>query len=67
MTDYSGPILEIDKLSISYFTPLREFLLGRQRADGSWANGTGPGPAFSTAMACLILEIPYDFLPIFHR
>ncbi len=52
---------------VTYFTPLREFLLGRQRADGSWANGTGPGPAFSTAMACLILEIPYDFLPIFHR
>ena len=28
---------------VTYFTPLREFLLGRQRADGSWANGTGPG------------------------
>ena len=46
---------------------LRELLIRYQRADGSWLNETGPGDAFSTAMACLILEIPYDFLPIFHR
>ena len=49
------------------FTRIREFLLKRQRTDGSWVNSIGPGEAFSTAMACLILEIPYDFLPIFHR
>ena len=52
---------------VNYFTRLRELLLRYQRADGSWLNETGPGDAFSTAMACLILEIPYDFLPIFHR
>lgn len=52
---------------VNYFTRLRKFLLARQRADGSWLNSVGPGDAFSTAMACLILEIPYDFLPIFHR
>lgn len=51
----------------NYFTRLREFLISRQRADGSWMNSSGPGEAFSTAMGCLILEIPYDFLPIFHR
>ncbi len=51
----------------NYFTRLRTFLLKRQRPDGSWMNSTGPGEAFSTAMACLTLEIPYDFLPIFHR
>ena len=52
---------------VNYFGRLREFLLKKQRADGSWMNSAGPGEAFSTAMACLILEIPYDFLPIFHR
>ncbi len=52
---------------VNYFTRLREFLLKKQRPDGSWLNSSGPGDNFSTAMACLILEIPYDFLPIFHR
>ena len=52
---------------VNYFERLRGFLLSTQRADGSWPNQVGPGTAFSTAMGCLILEIPYDFLPIFHR
>jgi len=52
---------------VNYFTRIREFLVKRQRKDGSWVNSAGPGEAFSTAMGCLILEIPYDFLPIFHR
>ncbi|MEL6712939.1 MAG: prenyltransferase/squalene oxidase repeat-containing protein [Planctomycetota bacterium] len=52
---------------VNYFTKLRSFLVGHQQADGSWPNNQGPGLAFSTAMGCLILEIPYDFLPIFHR
>lgn len=50
-----------------YFTSLREFLLERQRDDGTWPNQAGPGTVFSTAMACLILEIPYSYLPIFQR
>ena len=50
-----------------YFTQLRSFLLRRQRLDGSWLNPVGPGPAFGTAMAVLILEIPYCYLPIFQR
>jgi hypothetical protein len=51
----------------NYFTRLRTVLLDLQRADGSWPNREGPGPAFSTATAVLILEIPYCFLPIFQR
>lgn len=51
----------------NYFKEIRSFLLRHQQSDGRWKNGVGPGDAFSTAMACLILEIPYDFLPIFHR
>jgi hypothetical protein len=51
----------------SYFTIVRDELLRMQRPDGTWPNKTGPGPAFGTAMAVLILEIPYRFLPIFQR
>lgn len=50
-----------------YFDKLRRVLLDMQRSDGTWPNETGPGPAFGTAMAVLILEIPYRFLPIFQR
>ena len=51
-----------------YFERLRAQLLANQvQRDGSWPNDPGPGPAFGTAMAVLILEIPYRFLPIFQR
>jgi squalene cyclase len=50
-----------------YFESVRAELLEMQASDGSWPNRTGPGEAFSTAMAVLILEIPYRFLPIFQR
>lgn len=51
----------------SYFTIVRDELLRMQDSDGSWPNHDGPGPPFSTAMAVLILEIPFRFLPIFQR
>jgi squalene cyclase len=50
-----------------YFEEVRRELYSMQNADGSWPNRTGPGPAFGTAMAVLILEIPYRYLPIFQR
>jgi hypothetical protein len=50
-----------------YFTIVREELLAMQEPSGAWPNRVGPGPAFGTAMAVLILEIPYRFLPIFQR
>jgi hypothetical protein len=51
-----------------YFEELRRVLLDMQdKKDGSWPNEVGPGPAFGTAVAVLILEIPYRFLPIFQR
>jgi len=50
-----------------YFDDVRSELFDMQRADGSWPNDTGPGSAFGTAMAVLILEIPYRYLPIFQR
>jgi prenyltransferase/squalene oxidase-like repeat protein len=51
----------------SYFRILREELLRAQDSDGSWPNEVGPGRPFGTAVAVLILEIPYRFLPIFQR
>jgi squalene cyclase len=50
-----------------YFDEVRRELYSMQNADGSWPNQKGPGPAFGTAMAVLILEIPYRYLPIFQR
>ncbi|MFN0243455.1 MAG: prenyltransferase/squalene oxidase repeat-containing protein [Planctomycetota bacterium] len=50
-----------------YFEEVRRVLIDMQRPDGSWPNDVGPGAAFGTACAALILEIPYRFLPIFQR
>ena len=38
-----------------------------QAAADSAAHDTGPGDEFATAMACLILQLPDAFLPIFQR
>ena len=50
-----------------YFEKLRGVLLETQQEDGAWPNACGPGPAYGTASAVRILEIPYRFLPIFQR
>ncbi|HKX46630.1 MAG TPA: prenyltransferase/squalene oxidase repeat-containing protein, partial [Planctomycetota bacterium] len=50
-----------------YFQSVRRTILDLQRPDGSFPNATGPGDAFGTAVAVLILEIPYRYLPIFQR
>ncbi len=50
-----------------YFEEVERVLLSMQTSDGSWPNHTGPGPAYSTATACLILQIPREYLPIFQR
>jgi hypothetical protein len=51
----------------SYFENVRDVVISLQEPDGSFPNRTGPGKAFGTAMAVLILEIPYRYLPIFQR
>lgn len=50
-----------------YYERLSQDLLAMQRSDGSWANETGPGDEFSTAIACLLLQLPQQYLPIFQR
>jgi len=50
-----------------YFPRVRKELLDEQRSDGSWPNEVGPGSVFGTAVACIILQIPLRYLPIFQR
>ena len=50
-----------------YFKETERALLAMQLADGSWPNRVGPGPVYGTATACLILQIPREYLPIFER
>ena len=51
----------------TYFPRLRDLLIRAQQSNGAWPCHTGPGEAFSTAVATLILQIPYQYLPIFQR
>lgn len=51
----------------TYYRRLADDLMALQRNDGSWINRTGPGDAFSTAVAALILQLPRQYLPIFQR
>ncbi len=50
-----------------YFRQVRELLLEMQNPDGSWDCNIGPGPNFGTAVATLILAVPFRYLPIVQR
>jgi hypothetical protein len=50
-----------------YFTRIRRELLDLQQPSGAWPCREGPGEAFGTAVGTLILQIPYQYLPIFQR
>lgn len=45
---------------------VRDALLERQRADGSWTGSPG-GDGLSTAMAIIVLGADYHYLPIYQR
>ncbi|HZL89284.1 MAG TPA: prenyltransferase/squalene oxidase repeat-containing protein [Pirellulaceae bacterium] len=47
-----------------WYPAIRDVLIKRQSGDGSWADSE-VCPEFGTAMACIILQIPNNFLPIF--
>ena len=49
-----------------WYPQIQAALLARQKNDGSWSGGQG-GPAYPTAMAILVLGVPYRFLPIYQR
>lgn len=51
----------------NYLRLIQGELLQMQNSDGSWPNTVGPGSTYGTATACLILQIPKEYLPIFQR
>ncbi|MBI4879507.1 MAG: terpene cyclase/mutase family protein [Planctomycetes bacterium] len=50
-----------------YYERIRRDLLAAQHRDGNWENDIGPGDAFGTAVAAIILQVPYAYLPILQR
>ena len=57
----------VDNWNALLLAGITTILLKSQQENGSWKNSVGPGQAFSTAVACIILQIPYQYLPIFQR
>jgi hypothetical protein len=49
-----------------WYTAVAGELISRQREDGSW-QAAQEGNTCATAMACIVLEIPNNCLPIFQR
>ncbi len=50
----------------TWYPTIRDELLARQSPDGSWPD-TMINPEYGTAMACLVLQMPNNYLPIFQR
>ena len=48
-----------------WFTAIRDELISRQLANGAWQDNICN--EYGTAMACIILQIPNNYLPIFQR
>ncbi len=47
----------------AWYPAIRDHLLKQQQGDGSWSDSHGS--EFATAMACIILQMPYNYLPVF--
>ena len=47
-----------------WYTAIRDTLLKTQKANGAWQD-PGVGEEFGTAMACIILQLPYNYVPVF--
>jgi squalene cyclase len=50
-----------------YYEVMKDHLISDQKPDGRWINDVGPGDVFSTAVACVVLQVPKQYLPIFQR
>lgn len=49
-----------------YYAGARAWLLRAQRRDGGW-DGDGVGPVYGTAIALVLLQLPYAMVPIYQR
>lgn len=47
-----------------WYPLIREQLVKNQAPEGSWRSSEA-GPEFGAAMACIILQMPYNYLPVF--
>ncbi len=50
---------------LRWYPAIRDVLTKRQADDGSWSDAIGA--EYATSMACLILQMPNNYLPIFQR
>jgi len=48
-----------------WYPAVRDHLISRQQQDGSWTGEVST--EYCTAMACIVLQIPNNYLPIFQR
>lgn len=48
-----------------WYPSVRDEIVAGQHGDGRWEDLVGPN--YATAMACIILQVPYQYLPIFER
>ena len=56
----------------TWYPSIRDFLVKRQDADGSWSRRdgyaeAGTGPEYATAMSILVLQVPAGLLPIYQK
>ena len=49
-----------------YYPKIRERMRALQKSDGSWTYDE-TGDAIGTAVACMVLQLPYNYLPVFQR
>ena len=49
-----------------WYPSIRDELTGRQNPNGSWSDSL-INPEYATAMSCLVLQMPNNYLPIFQR
>ena len=50
-----------------WYPAIRDELIARQKPDGLWISASSVCTDYGTAMACLVLETPNNYLPIFQR
>ena len=50
----------------AYYPQMRDRLMQLQSPDGSW-NGDNVGTTYGTALATIILQLPYGYLPIYQK
>ena len=50
---------------LKWYPSIRDVLLKQQQADGSWLDLISS--EYGTAMACIVLQVPNNCLPIFQR